>query len=100
MLWSDENRSSKARTVDLKIATQIFGGKVLPTDLSKATKHCHLQPQRQRERERAIRSHFGSSLSPLWEPGCHPGDLVGGLRPPAEVFGSRGPAEGPRKDLA
>ena len=22
-----------------------------------------------------------------WEPGCHPGDLVGGLRPPAEVFG-------------
>ena len=39
------------------------------------------------ERERAIRSHFGSSLSPLWEPGCHPGDLVGGLRPPAATLG-------------
>ena len=42
--------------------------------------------ERDRERERE-RSHFGSSLSPLWEPGCHPGDLVGGLRPPAATLG-------------
>ena len=33
------------------------------------------------------RENFGSSLSPLWEPGCHPGDLVGGLRPTAAKLG-------------
>ena len=49
-------------------------------------------PRRERERERdRDRSHFGSSLSPLWEPGCHPGDLVGGLRPPAATFGLQRP---------
>ena len=47
-------------------------------------------PRRERERDRD-RSHFGSSLSPLWEPGCHPGDLVGGLRPPAATFGLQRP---------
>ena len=32
--------------------------------------------EKQRERERE-RERGRESLSPLWEPGCHPGDLVG-----------------------
>ena len=43
-----------------------------------------------------------ASLSPLWEPGCHPGDLVGGLRPPAATSAHRNSAKsrletGPRE---